>query len=46
MTHKYEKEMIGFEVSTNETNGLIMWHGDKSIKRITNNYISLVIIDG
>ncbi|XP_011495094.1 PREDICTED: pikachurin-like [Ceratosolen solmsi marchali] len=46
MTHKDEKEMIGFEVSTNKTNGLIMWHGNKFIKRITNNYIALAIIDG
>lgn len=46
MTHEEDKELIGFEISTNETEGLILWHGDELNKRLTSSYVALAVTDG
>lgn len=40
------KEVIGFEISTNKTHGIIMWYGDYSNHKNSNAYIVLAVIDG
>ncbi|XP_058809308.1 basement membrane-specific heparan sulfate proteoglycan core protein-like isoform X2 [Phymastichus coffea] len=46
MMHDERREMIGFEISTNETDGLILWHGDESSRRLMSSYMALAVTDG
>ncbi|XP_076397846.1 terribly reduced optic lobes isoform X10 [Megachile rotundata] len=46
MTHEEEREVLGFEISTNKTNGLIMWHGQTQNDLNPDHYMSLAVIDG
>ncbi|KAI4497448.1 hypothetical protein M0802_007459 [Mischocyttarus mexicanus] len=46
MTHEEEREVFGFEISTNKTNGLIMWHGQTPNDLNPDDYISLAVVDG
>ncbi|XP_035741558.1 basement membrane-specific heparan sulfate proteoglycan core protein-like isoform X32 [Vespa mandarinia] len=46
MTHEEEREVLGFEISTNKTNGLIMWHGQTPNDLNPDDYISLAVVDG
>ncbi|XP_063983693.1 basement membrane-specific heparan sulfate proteoglycan core protein-like isoform X2 [Diachasmimorpha longicaudata] len=46
MTHEEEREVMGFEISTNRTHGLIMWHGQPANDLNPDDYIALGIIDG
>ncbi|XP_014607947.1 PREDICTED: basement membrane-specific heparan sulfate proteoglycan core protein isoform X7 [Polistes canadensis] len=46
MTHEEEREVLGFEISTNKTNGLIMWHGQTPNDFNPDDYISLAVVDG
>ena len=46
MTHDDEKELIGFEISTNKSNGLIMWHGQTPNDLSPDDYIALAVVDG
>ncbi|XP_048508165.1 basement membrane-specific heparan sulfate proteoglycan core protein isoform X9 [Athalia rosae] len=46
MVHEEEKELIGFEISTNKSNGVIMWHGQTPAELSPNDYISLAVVDG
>ncbi|XP_046742518.1 basement membrane-specific heparan sulfate proteoglycan core protein [Diprion similis] len=46
MTHEEEKEVLGFEISTNKSNGLIMWHGQTPKDLSADDFISLAVVDG
>ncbi|XP_046613235.1 basement membrane-specific heparan sulfate proteoglycan core protein isoform X7 [Neodiprion virginianus] len=46
MTHEEEKEVLGFEISTNKSTGLIMWHGQTPADLRPDDYISLAVVDG
>ncbi|CAK9827038.1 Basement membrane-specific heparan sulfate proteoglycan core protein [Anthophora retusa] len=46
MTHEEEREVLGFEISTNKTKGLIMWHGQTPNDLNTDHYMALAVVDG
>ena len=46
MKHEDDSEIIGFEISTNQSDGLIMWHGQTPNDLSSNDYISLGIVNG
>lgn len=46
MTHEEENELLGFEISTNKSNGLIMWHGQTPNDLTADDYIALAVVDG
>ncbi|XP_044579347.1 basement membrane-specific heparan sulfate proteoglycan core protein isoform X6 [Cotesia glomerata] len=46
MTHDEQSEVIGFEISTNKSNGLIMWHGQTPNNLNPDDYVALAVIDG
>lgn len=46
MTHEEEREVLGFEITTNKSNGLIMWHGQTPDDLRPADYISLAVVDG
>ncbi|XP_026667400.1 basement membrane-specific heparan sulfate proteoglycan core protein-like [Ceratina calcarata] len=46
MTHEEEREVLGFEISTNKTKGLIMWHGQTPNDLNPDHYMALAVIDG
>lgn len=46
MTHEEEREVLGFEISTNKSNGLIMWHGQTPDDLRPADYISLAVVEG
>ena len=46
MTHEEDREVLGFEISTNRSNGLIMWHGQTPEDLNPSDYISLAVVDG
>ncbi|XP_076237238.1 basement membrane-specific heparan sulfate proteoglycan core protein-like isoform X3 [Calliopsis andreniformis] len=46
MTHDEDREVLGFEISTNKTKGLIMWHGQTPNDLNPDHYIALAVVDG
>ncbi|XP_076631096.1 terribly reduced optic lobes isoform X1 [Colletes latitarsis] len=46
MNHNEERELIGFEISTNKTRGLIMWHGQSPNDLNPDHYMALGVVDG
>ncbi|RLU19726.1 hypothetical protein DMN91_008283 [Ooceraea biroi] len=46
MTHEEEREVLGLEISTNKSNGLIMWHGQTPNDLSPDDYIAVAIVDG
>lgn len=46
MMHKEEREVLGLEISTNKTNGLILWHGQTPNYLNPDDYIALAVVDG
>lgn len=46
MIHEEETEVIGFEISTNKSSGVIMWHGQTPTDLSPDDYISLAVVDG
>lgn len=46
MKHDEDSEVIGFEISTNQTDGLIMWHGQTPNDLNPDDYIALGIVNG
>ncbi|XP_066593540.1 basement membrane-specific heparan sulfate proteoglycan core protein [Prorops nasuta] len=46
MSHEEEREVLGFEISTNKTDGLIMWHGQTPNDLNMDDYIALAVVDG
>lgn len=46
MTHVEEREVLGFEISTNKSNGLIMWHGQIPTNFNPDDYVALAVVDG
>ncbi|XP_060829423.1 basement membrane-specific heparan sulfate proteoglycan core protein-like isoform X3 [Bombus pascuorum] len=46
MTHEEEREVLGFEISTNKTKGLIMWHGQTPNDLNLDHYMALAVVDG
>ncbi|XP_032663569.1 basement membrane-specific heparan sulfate proteoglycan core protein-like isoform X7 [Odontomachus brunneus] len=47
MTHEEERsEVLGFEISTNRSNGLIMWHGQTPNDLTPDDYIAVAVVDG
>ncbi|CAL1682401.1 unnamed protein product [Lasius platythorax] len=46
MTHEEEREVLGLEISTNKSNGLIMWHGQTSNNLTPDDYIAVAVVDG
>ncbi|XP_043603067.1 basement membrane-specific heparan sulfate proteoglycan core protein-like isoform X2 [Bombus pyrosoma] len=46
MTHEEEREVLGFEISTNKTRGLIMWHGQTPNDLNLDHYMALAVVDG
>ncbi|XP_023290722.1 basement membrane-specific heparan sulfate proteoglycan core protein [Orussus abietinus] len=46
MPHTEEREVLGFEISTNKSNGLIMWHGQTPNDLNPEDYIALAVVDG
>lgn len=46
MMHEEEKEVIGFEISTNKSSGVIMWHGQTPADLNPDDYISLAVVNG
>ncbi|XP_020284899.1 basement membrane-specific heparan sulfate proteoglycan core protein-like [Pseudomyrmex gracilis] len=46
MTHEEEREVLGLEISTNKSNGLIMWHGQTPNDLTPDDYIAVAVVDG
>lgn len=46
MIHDEEREVLGFEISTNKTKGLIMWHGQTPNDLNPDQYMALAVVDG
>lgn len=46
MMHEEEREVLGLEISTNKSNGLIMWHGQTSNNLTPDDYIAVAVVDG
>lgn len=46
MKHEDDSEIIGFEISTNQSDGLIMWHGQTPNDLNSNDYIALGVVNG
>ncbi|XP_067214248.1 basement membrane-specific heparan sulfate proteoglycan core protein isoform X9 [Linepithema humile] len=46
MTHEEEREFLGLEISTNKSNGLIMWHGQTPNDLTLDDYIAVAVVDG
>ncbi|XP_050492350.1 basement membrane-specific heparan sulfate proteoglycan core protein-like isoform X6 [Bombus huntii] len=46
MAHEEEREVLGFEISTNKTKGLIMWHGQTPNDLNLDHYMALAVVDG
>ncbi|XP_011640575.2 basement membrane proteoglycan-like, partial [Pogonomyrmex barbatus] len=46
MMHEEEREVLGFEISTNKSNGLIMWHGQTPNDLTPDDYIAVAVVDG
>ncbi|PBC30144.1 Basement membrane-specific heparan sulfate proteoglycan core protein [Apis cerana cerana] len=46
MIHEEEREVLGFEISTNKTRGLIMWHGQIPSNLNPDHYMALAVVDG
>lgn len=46
MIHEEEREVLGFEISTNKTRGLIMWHGQMPNNLNPDHYMALAVVDG
>ncbi|XP_034945971.1 basement membrane-specific heparan sulfate proteoglycan core protein isoform X4 [Chelonus insularis] len=46
MPHNEQREVLCFEISTNKSNGLIMWHGQLPNERNYDDYIALAVVDG
>ncbi|XP_070153239.1 basement membrane-specific heparan sulfate proteoglycan core protein isoform X5 [Polyergus mexicanus] len=46
MTHEEEREVLGLEISTNKSNGLIMWHGQTLNDLTPDDYIAVAVVDG
>ncbi|XP_024936745.1 basement membrane-specific heparan sulfate proteoglycan core protein [Cephus cinctus] len=46
MTDEEEREVFGFEISTNKSNGLIMWHGQTPDDFNPDDYIALAVVNG
>lgn len=46
MIHEEEREVLGFEISTNKTRGLIMWHGQIPSNLDPDHYMALAVVDG
>ncbi|XP_057332116.1 basement membrane-specific heparan sulfate proteoglycan core protein isoform X8 [Microplitis mediator] len=46
MTHDEQREVLGFEISTNKSNGLIMWHGQIPTNFNPDDYVALAVVDG
>ncbi|XP_014478060.1 PREDICTED: basement membrane-specific heparan sulfate proteoglycan core protein isoform X5 [Dinoponera quadriceps] len=47
MTHEEERsEVLGLEISTNMSNGLILWHGQTPNDLTPDDYIAVAIVDG
>lgn len=46
MPHDEDREVLGFEISTNKTDGLIMWHGQPPDVLSPDDYIALAVVDG
>ncbi|XP_011864494.1 PREDICTED: basement membrane-specific heparan sulfate proteoglycan core protein isoform X13 [Vollenhovia emeryi] len=46
MTHEEEREVLGLEISTNKSHGLIMWHGQTPNDLNPDDYIAVAVVDG
>ncbi|TGZ46957.1 Basement membrane-specific heparan sulfate proteoglycan core protein [Temnothorax longispinosus] len=46
MTHEEEREVLGLEISTNKSHGLIMWHGQTPNDLTPDDYIAVAVVDG
>lgn len=47
MIHEEERnEVLGLEISTNKSNGLIMWHGQTPNELTPDDYIAVAVVDG
>jgi len=46
MMHEEEREVLGLEISTNKSYGLIMWHGQTPNDLTPNDYIAVAVVDG
>lgn len=46
MTHEEEREVLGLEISTNKSDGLIMWHGQTPNDLTPDDYIAVAVVDG
>ncbi|XP_015437458.1 PREDICTED: pikachurin-like [Dufourea novaeangliae] len=46
MTHDEECEVLCFEISTNKSKGLIMWHGQTPNDLNPDHYMALAVVDG
>ncbi|XP_078043481.1 basement membrane-specific heparan sulfate proteoglycan core protein-like isoform X2 [Augochlora pura] len=46
MTHEEECEVLCFEISTNRSKGLIMWHGQTPNDLNPDHYMALAVVDG
>ncbi|XP_050453317.1 basement membrane-specific heparan sulfate proteoglycan core protein isoform X8 [Cataglyphis hispanica] len=46
MTHEEKREVLGLEISTNKSNGLIMWHGQTLNDLTPDDYIAVAVVDG
>jgi hypothetical protein len=46
MTHEEEREVLGLEICTNKSNGLIMWHGQTPNDLSPDDYIAVAVVDG
>ncbi|XP_071582302.1 basement membrane-specific heparan sulfate proteoglycan core protein isoform X3 [Temnothorax nylanderi] len=46
MMHEEEREVLGLEISTNKSHGLIMWHGQTPNDLTPDDYIAVAVVDG
>ncbi|XP_039313933.1 basement membrane-specific heparan sulfate proteoglycan core protein isoform X8 [Solenopsis invicta] len=46
MMHEEEREVLGLEISTNKSYGLIMWHGQTQNDLNPDDYIAVAVVDG